>query len=250
MQPQVQEPERDQVGCGGVVGDRGRTQQEGGEKTQRRRAPAQTFLVTIDAEENQEGGGKFRPRERGILQEQRVERERQGGAGRRLAQLWASGKPDVRGAVAGALGLVVVAGIVVNGDLDPHGTTHLCLQALVLGGIALLAASWPTLPVGWRSALLLGWAFDFCAGIALHFANQGLLIDRWVHPGWSPRDVATTFSTAAQLNFNAKLYLHAAFLGEHYRLPTMLLLALLGAVLVLLLLHAWRARVPPGSRPE
>jgi hypothetical protein len=169
---------------------------------------------------------------------------------RRLAQVWVSGKPDVRGAVAGALGLVIVAGIVANGDLDPHGTTHLCLQALVLGGIALLAASWPTLPVGWRSALLLGWAFDFCAGIALHFANQGLLIDHWLHPGWSPREVATTFSTAAQLNFNAKLYLHTAFVGEHYRLPAVLLLALLGAVLILLLLHAWHARVPPGSPME
>jgi len=98
--------------------------------------------------------------------------------------------------------------------------------------------------------LLLGWAFDFCAGIALHFANQGLLIDRWLHPAWSPADVVTTFSLAAQLNFNAKLYLKAAFIGEHYRLPAGLLLAVLGAVLVLLVLHAWRARAAPRRHLE
>ena len=169
---------------------------------------------------------------------------------RGLARSWVRGTPDVRGTVASALGLTIVAGIVVNGDLDPHGSTHVCLQALVLGGVALLAASWPTLPVGWRRALLLGWAFDFCAGIALHFANQGLLIDHWLHPRWSSAEVVSTFSMAARMNFNAKLYLQAAFMGEHYGLPADLLLAVLGAVLALLVLHAWRARAAPGSQPE
>jgi uncharacterized membrane protein YeaQ/YmgE (transglycosylase-associated protein family) len=55
---------------------------------------------------------------------------------------------------------------------------------------------------------------------------------------------------AARMNFNAKLYLQAAFMGEHYGLPAGLLLAVLGAVLALLVLHAWRARAAPGSRLE
>jgi len=164
---------------------------------------------------------------------------------RGLASAWARGTPDIRRAVASALVVTIVTGIVVNGDLDPHGTTHLCLQAIVLGGVALLAANWPALPSGWQRALLLGWAFDFCAGIALQFANQGLLIDRWLHPAWSPAEVVATFSMAARMNFDAKLYLQAAFIGEHYRLPAGLLLAALGAVLVLLVRHAWRARAAP-----
>ena len=84
MQPQVHEPERDQIGCSGVMGDGSRTEQKGSERTQPRLAPAQALLIAIDAEEDEKGGGKFRPRERGILQEKRVEREREGGAGGRL----------------------------------------------------------------------------------------------------------------------------------------------------------------------
>jgi hypothetical protein len=68
------------------MGDGSCPEQKGGEKTPLRLAPAQTLLVAIDAEEEEKGGGEFRPRERGILQEKRVEREREGGAGGRGAQ--------------------------------------------------------------------------------------------------------------------------------------------------------------------
>jgi hypothetical protein len=166
---------------------------------------------------------------------------------RALARAWRDGNAGVRGPVAAALALTAVAGVIVNGDLDPHGTAHVCLQPLVLGGAAVIAAGWPGLPAGWRRALALGWAFDFCAGIALHFANQGLLIDGWPHPNATPRQILATFSSVARINFNAKLYHQTVFLGEGYGLAAGPLLVLLAALLVWFVIQARAAKTASAA---
>jgi hypothetical protein len=153
-----------------------------------------------------------------------------------LIREWRNGRRGIRSAIALALLVTVITGIIVNGDLDPHGTTHLCLQAVILAGVAWIAAQWPMLSSAWRGALILGWTFDFAAGIALQFFNEGLLIDRVVHPQLPAPAVVATFSSVAQMNYGAKLYHHTAFVGETYGLtPGVLLigLALLGAATAL-----------------
>jgi hypothetical protein len=163
-----------------------------------------------------------------------------------LIKAWVGGAPGVRGPIAGALILTVITGIVVNGDLDPLGSTHLCLQSLVLAGVAVIAANWPTLPSVWRRALACGWTFDFCTGIALHFANQGLLIDRWLHPERTARQIISTFSLVGRLNFNGKLYLHAEFMGEHFHLSPIPLLVLLAAIMAWFVNKARSSRIETG----
>jgi len=65
-------------------------------------------------------------------------------------------------------------GIAVNGDADPWGLVHICLQPLVVFGLALLAASWADLSRQLRRILVAGLAVDFVLGVALHLYVEHL----------------------------------------------------------------------------
>lgn len=139
---------------------------------------------------------------------------------------------------------VIVLGIVTHGARDEWGLTHICLQALVLLGLAFLAARWTRLDRGWRSLILAGATLDFIAGIVLHFAVQNHALDRLLVPArdyWST--VASHNPQAMQnalgLHVNAVVPIPGA-----YPPVSGLVLALLAAILILAL---WRSQAATKS---
>lgn len=142
--------------------------------------------------------------------------------------------------VAGIVALCLAA----YGDRDHYGIGHICLQSLVLLGLAFLASLWPALSPAWRRMLALGLAVDFALGIALQFAAEDLALDRWLHPGLGLAEVSQSYGVVAQENLSEKIIAHFAYFADIVGTPPALVLALLGAVLSTALL---RARPAPGE---
>jgi 4-amino-4-deoxy-L-arabinose transferase-like glycosyltransferase len=124
------------------------------------------------------------------------------------------------------------------GDRDHYGVGHICLQSLVLLGLAFLASRWDGLGRGWRLALAAGWAVDFSLGIALQFAVEDFAIDRWLTPGRNLMDVSRTYTLVSQENLMKKLLTHLAYFADILPTPPATVLMLLGAILCLALLRA------------
>ncbi len=144
-------------------------------------------------------------------------------------------------AVAG----IVLLGFAAYGDRDHYGIGHICLQPLVLLGLAFLASRWSSLGRGWRLALMAGWAVDFALGIALQFAVEDFAIDRWLSPGRALMDVSATYNRVSQANLVEKIIAHLDFFADILPAPRALVLLLLGAILGMALLRAQRTPVPP-----
>jgi hypothetical protein len=153
-----------------------------------------------------------------------------GGAARRARVFWGT-------FIAG----VVFLGVATHGARDEWGLAHICLQPLVLAGLAFLAARWPLLGPGWRRAFIAGATVDFMLGVVLHFGAQSFLLDRWLTPGRTPGDVLTSYNEIALLNLRAKVQAHFVFFGDALAAPPALVLAVLAAIFMLALTRT-RAR--------
>jgi hypothetical protein len=138
----------------------------------------------------------------------------------------------------------IMLGIAVHGARDTWGLAQICLQPLVLLGLARLAAGWTTLGLAWRCALVAGAALDFSLGIALQFWVQSDGLSHRFASGPSALDPAAAYSQTAQMNLYAKLHNHWVFVGDVFAPHAGLVCALLGA---LLLLAVFRAGRPPAS---
>jgi hypothetical protein len=138
-------------------------------------------------------------------------------------------------------GGAVILGVAVIGARDHWGLGHICLQTVVVLGLACLAARWPDLSRGWRRTLLAGAAVDFCLGIALHFAVQSYALDRWLAPDEPPLDLLKSYSDSAFMNLAGKLAHHLRFLSDAFPRSGALVLALLAGILTLTLIRAARA---------
>ena len=68
----------------------------------------------------------------------------------------------------------VPLGVAVHGGLDRLGLAYVCLQPLVLIGIAAVSAHLAELPLAVRALVAFGALFDFLLGILLHFYVQTL----------------------------------------------------------------------------
>jgi hypothetical protein len=151
-------------------------------------------------------------------------------APRRMAWFW-----------GGAIAAVVLLGIAVNGHREHWGLAHICLQPLVLLGLAYLAARWTVLGHGWRLALVAGATVDLVLGILLHFGVQSYALDRWLAAGRPAGDTLTSYSGPALLNLSDKINRRLAFVTDVAAPPPALVLALLAAILILTLV---RTRAP------
>ena len=67
---------------------------------------------------------------------------------------------------------VFIVGVGVYGGVDRFGVAHICLQAMVLIGLAFMAAGFRLLPGGLRWVLIAGLAFDLGAGVLLHLSLE------------------------------------------------------------------------------
>ena len=76
--------------------------------------------------------------------------------------------------------------------------------------------------------------------MALHFAVQSYALDRWLTPGRPYGDVLKSYSESSLMNSVAKLQHHLGFVGDVYRLPGALALALLAGILTLAVIRAAR----------
>jgi len=160
--------------------------------------------------------------------------------GRELVRSWPWAPPRSRWFWAGFSGGVILLGVAVHGARDTWGLAHICLQAIVVLGLAYLAARWSILGRGWRLVLLAGATLDFCLGIALHFAVQRYAFDRWLTPGRPYGDILKSYSESSLMNAAAKLQHHLGFFGDVYHLPAALVLALLAGILTLAVARAVR----------
>ncbi|MGA7726546.1 MAG: hypothetical protein WCA95_14815 [Opitutaceae bacterium] len=130
------------------------------------------------------------------------------------------------------------------GDRDHYGTGHICLQSLVLLGLAFLASRWEGLSRPWRAALAVGWAVDFAFGIALQFAVEDFAFDRWLNPGRNLGEIAQTYAVVTQENISEKIIAQQPYFADILPTPPALVLALLGAILCMALV---RTRREPGE---
>jgi hypothetical protein len=149
--------------------------------------------------------------------------------------------PATRNGWTVAVCVLVVLSIVVQGERDHWGLAHICLQSLVLLGLAFLAARWPTLSKRWQRALIAGSTLDFIAGIALHFAAQNFALGRWFARGNDPADIYHSYNQSAFMNLVAKTQLNVEFISDLGLLPPSLTLACLALIFTVMVARAHTA---------
>jgi len=132
----------------------------------------------------------------------------------------------------------VALGVATHGARDHWGLAHICLQALVLLGLAFLAARWAELSRAWRLTLVAGAVVDFALGIALQFGVQSYALDRWLAAGRPPDDTLRSYNEPAFMNLAGKIHNQLAFFSDVFAPPPALVLALLAAILMLALVRA------------
>ena len=168
-----------------------------------------------------------------------------------LRELFRAGRTAAPRARAFWLWFVIVVvglGVATHGARDHWGLTHICLQGLVLLGLAFLAARWATLCRPWRLALVAGAAVDFALGIALQFAVQSYACDRWFAAGRDPNDTLRSYSEPAFMNLAGKIQNQLDFFTDVFNPPPALVLALLAVILMLALMRVRSASpCPPPS---
>jgi hypothetical protein len=163
--------------------------------------------------------------------------------GATLARAWREYPAGVRATWTVAVAATIFLGVAVHGARDTWGLTHICLQPVVLFGLAVLAARTPKLPTSWRLVLLAGAAIDLCLGLVLHFGVQNLAFDRWFTPGRDLDAIFATYSQVAFMNIAAKVHHQLGFFADVVALPLPAVAAWLTGIFALLL---WRCGPRPG----
>lgn len=168
-----------------------------------------------------------------------------------LALLFALGRrgctasPGTRAGWIGAIVATTLLGIGAHAARDKWGLSHICLQPLVLAGLAVLAAHWDSLGRGWRRLLIAGATVDCALGIALHFGAQSFLIDRWFSPDRTSAETLASYSTHALSNLRAKSHFRWNFFGDGFAAHDAPIPLLLGALLLVALVRATKRTARP-----
>lgn len=170
------------------------------------------------------------------------------------------GRPSSRETVhrrfwIGFLPAVILVGIAVNGGYDPYGVAHICLQPLVVLGIAFLGAHVPRLPGRLRRIFWTGATLDFAIGAALHFAVEHAGASLFLAGGPTfPGGLASLHAVPAGWtvpwlsNLLMKFYFGLSFIGDHGP-PVWWLIPFLGCLLVFALYQRPPA-APESSTPD
>jgi hypothetical protein len=163
-----------------------------------------------------------------------------------LREAWtARARPGAR-PWALAVGVVIVLGVGVSGDRGEWGAAQLCLQPLLLTGLAYLASRWGTMPTRWRILLAVGGLVDLALGVALQFLTENFAFDRWSHAHfWT--DILASYSWATVFNLRAKVIGQVPFAGDVAGIPAGVILTFLGVILAAAVGAAARARRGAGS---
>ena len=159
----------------------------------------------------------------------------------------AAGAESRRFWIAFSVGAIVL-GTAAHGARDHWGLAHICLQPLVLIGLAFMASRWTTFRAGTKRLLLAGGAIDVTLGIALHFAVQNFAFDRWLAPNGEFAAQFNHYSATVLMNLRGKVHNHLEFFSDRAPIPFTLLLAGLALVLLAALNHARTGKQPLTNR--
>lgn len=172
-----------------------------------------------------------------------------------LAARQAKGAVLSRSRLFWSLGIPLVVGVSVaaQGDPDLFGVTHICLQPLVIIGLAFVAAYLgrtlqPGRITGIAFVLAVLWAVDLALGIVLHFAGEAYMLG-W-QPGMDLNQYALSLNILALINLAAKVNLHQGFFRDLLPLTPPQVAALAGLILAATLGLALRAvrAGPPAAK--
>jgi hypothetical protein len=131
--------------------------------------------------------------------------------------------------VAGA----ALLGVAVHGARDEWGLAHICLQPLVLLGLAFIAGQWHRLAPSWKRLAVAGGTVDLLCGIVLHFGVQNFAFDRWLTPTRPAPEVIASYHPIAQGNLVALARNQLTTVHEALAPSPFLVLALLAVILIL-----------------
>jgi len=148
-----------------------------------------------------------------------------------------------------AVGLFILLGIGSHSGRDRWGVAHICLQPLVLAGLACVAGCWGALAISCRRLLVVGAILDCIVGILLHYAVQGFVIDRWVEPGRPIAAVARTYNLTAYDNFVVKRGADWTFVGDTFAERQGIPVAVALAILAVSLWDIRRQSVAADAQP-
>ena len=132
-------------------------------------------------------------------------------------------------------GGAILLGIAVHGARDHWGLAHICLQAVLVLGLAYLAARWRVLGRGWQLAVAAGAAVDFCLGMALQFYAQSRTPDLAFILAGAPAGLPSRYNWSADMNLAGKLLHGLAFFGDVVAVPAWFVPVLLAGLLGLAL---------------
>jgi hypothetical protein len=133
-----------------------------------------------------------------------------------------SAAPDRR-FFAAMIPIVVVLGVAVHTQRDHYGLTHICLQPLVVLGLARIAAALPVLP----RRLLALWgallAIDVILGIVLQFGMESWAFAGVVEPGGGPGAFLARLGRVATVNAIDKQAFGFTYVSDRVGLPVLVL---------------------------
>ncbi|HWA85415.1 MAG TPA: hypothetical protein VG710_04270, partial [Opitutus sp.] len=133
------------------------------------------------------------------------------------------------------VGGVVFLGVAANGARNPWGLAHICLQPLVLLGLAFLASRVERLGRVWQLVLLAGGTVDFCLGIVLQFAVESFALDRWLAADQPILAIFHSYTLSAFTNLAGKIHNHLGFFADDFTPPPALIVAILASILIVTL---------------
>ena len=148
-----------------------------------------------------------------------------------------------RAAWIAAVGAVILLGIGSHSGRDHWGVAHICLQPLVLAGLACVAGCWTAIAAPLRWLFGIGAAVDLVFGILLHYAVQGFIIDRWLTPDRPLAEVARSYNQIAAGNHVIKKAADWRFVGDVFAEAQFIPIAV---AVVTLALAIWNIRRQSG----
>lgn len=132
-----------------------------------------------------------------------------------------------------AVGVLILLGIGAHSARDHWGVAHICLQPLVLAGIACVAGRWHELGSFLRWLVVIGTAIDLVFGILLHYAVQGFIIERWLTPDRPLAEAVRGYNLVAADNYTVKSGVGWRFVGDVFAETPFIPLAVATATLAL-----------------
>jgi hypothetical protein len=142
------------------------------------------------------------------------------------------------------VGCVVILGTAASGGVDDWGVAHLCLQGLLVLGLAFVAARIGGVGPGWKVLLALGLAADLTLGIGLPFYLENIARPPSTLSGNGGAELIATYGWGAWGNLRQKLENHLEFVGD-WPVSRPLLITLLGCLLTRALYDLRRVRTTP-----